>query len=250
MDSLLANYASSDEEEDQQSQHPQPSKTNDDDHDDSNFFAFLCHPQTQIFFFLSLPNPSSTFLSLRDPIGSHLNKPKYIFYDGLPFATGLLHYGHILAGTIKDIIFFKSMSKLNTPYHTDHQPSKNNRKSQNSIMQGQKFSGWCKIGPRREVESKKRWFTHIVFVLQVLIRYYRLVFGRLFVVQMRPPPSHQQSPTAPWGLTWHILLNFPHNLILPPHIKFNDFAIFFLWFLLVNFKTTCCNLLLNHRIVV
>lgn len=31
-------------------------------------------------------------------------RPKYSFYDGPPFATGLPHYGHILAGTIKDII--------------------------------------------------------------------------------------------------------------------------------------------------
>ena len=28
----------------------------------------------------------------------------YIFYDGPPFATGLPHHGHLLAGTIKDII--------------------------------------------------------------------------------------------------------------------------------------------------
>ncbi|XP_068658596.1 isoleucine--tRNA ligase, cytoplasmic [Aristolochia californica] len=32
------------------------------------------------------------------------NLPEYIFYDGPPFATGLPHYGHILAGTIKDIV--------------------------------------------------------------------------------------------------------------------------------------------------
>ncbi|XP_062107730.1 isoleucine--tRNA ligase, cytoplasmic [Humulus lupulus] len=32
------------------------------------------------------------------------NMPEYIFYDGPPFATGLPHYGHILAGTIKDIV--------------------------------------------------------------------------------------------------------------------------------------------------
>lgn len=32
------------------------------------------------------------------------NQPEYIFYDGPPFATGLPHYGHILAGTIKDIV--------------------------------------------------------------------------------------------------------------------------------------------------
>jgi isoleucyl-tRNA synthetase len=28
----------------------------------------------------------------------------FVFYDGPPFATGLPHYGHILAGTIKDAI--------------------------------------------------------------------------------------------------------------------------------------------------
>lgn len=28
-------------------------------------------------------------------------RPRYTFYDGPPFATGLPHYGHILAGTIK-----------------------------------------------------------------------------------------------------------------------------------------------------
>uniref|UniRef100_A0A6V7JHF2 Isoleucine--tRNA ligase, cytoplasmic n=1 Tax=Bracon brevicornis TaxID=1563983 RepID=A0A6V7JHF2_9HYME len=31
-------------------------------------------------------------------------KPRYSFFDGPPFATGLPHYGHILAGTIKDIV--------------------------------------------------------------------------------------------------------------------------------------------------
>lgn len=31
-------------------------------------------------------------------------KPNYTFYDGPPFATGLPHYGHLLASTIKDII--------------------------------------------------------------------------------------------------------------------------------------------------
>lgn len=29
---------------------------------------------------------------------------EYTFYDGPPFATGLPHYGHLLAGTIKDIV--------------------------------------------------------------------------------------------------------------------------------------------------
>src|SRR3989338_9678405 len=31
-------------------------------------------------------------------------KGDFVFYDGPPFATGLPHYGHILAGTIKDAI--------------------------------------------------------------------------------------------------------------------------------------------------
>lgn len=30
--------------------------------------------------------------------------PKYTFYDGPPFATGLPHHGHIAAGTIKDVV--------------------------------------------------------------------------------------------------------------------------------------------------
>jgi isoleucyl-tRNA synthetase len=32
------------------------------------------------------------------------DKPRWSFYDGPPFATGLPHYGHLLASTIKDII--------------------------------------------------------------------------------------------------------------------------------------------------
>ena len=31
------------------------------------------------------------------------NEP-FVFYDGPPFATGLPHYGHLLAGTIKDVV--------------------------------------------------------------------------------------------------------------------------------------------------
>ncbi|KAI5123069.1 hypothetical protein M0805_000503 [Coniferiporia weirii] len=31
-------------------------------------------------------------------------RPPFSFYDGPPFATGLPHYGHLLAGTIKDIV--------------------------------------------------------------------------------------------------------------------------------------------------
>lgn len=31
-------------------------------------------------------------------------QPLFVFYDGPPFATGLPHYGHLLAGTIKDVV--------------------------------------------------------------------------------------------------------------------------------------------------
>lgn len=36
--------------------------------------------------------------------GSEGARGQFVFYDGPPFATGLPHYGHILAGTIKDAI--------------------------------------------------------------------------------------------------------------------------------------------------
>src|SRR3989338_3307578 len=41
--------------------------------------------------------------SLAEPAGEK-NPQDYIFYDGPPFATGLPHYGHLLAGTLKDVV--------------------------------------------------------------------------------------------------------------------------------------------------
>ena len=32
------------------------------------------------------------------------DKPRFVFYDGPPFATGMPHYGNLLAGIIKDVI--------------------------------------------------------------------------------------------------------------------------------------------------
>ena len=37
-------------------------------------------------------------------LGKNEGKERYTFYDGPPFATGLPHYGHLLAGIIKDIV--------------------------------------------------------------------------------------------------------------------------------------------------
>ncbi len=42
--------------------------------------------------------------------------PLFTFYDGPPFATGLPHYGHILAGTIKDVVLrYKTMKGFCAP---------------------------------------------------------------------------------------------------------------------------------------
>jgi isoleucyl-tRNA synthetase len=44
------------------------------------------------------------------------DKPLFTFYDGPPFATGLPHYGHILAGAIKDAIpRYKTMKGYHVP---------------------------------------------------------------------------------------------------------------------------------------
>src|SRR5688572_10997988 len=37
-------------------------------------------------------------------VSSKPEDKRYVFYDGPPFATGLPHYGHILASTIKDVV--------------------------------------------------------------------------------------------------------------------------------------------------
>ncbi|XP_009365866.2 isoleucine--tRNA ligase, cytoplasmic [Pyrus x bretschneideri] len=66
----------------------------------------------------SFPKQEETILKLWSEIKAFETQlartegqPEYVFYDGPPFATGLPHYGHILAGTIKDIITrFFSMS--------------------------------------------------------------------------------------------------------------------------------------------
>ncbi len=60
---------------------------------------------------VDLPALDAGILELWDEIDafrqSVLRRPvenEYTFYDGPPFATGSPHYGHILAGVIKDIV--------------------------------------------------------------------------------------------------------------------------------------------------
>ncbi|KDD75520.1 class I (I, L, M and V) tRNA synthetase, partial [Helicosporidium sp. ATCC 50920] len=42
--------------------------------------------------------------AFQEQLRQSFGRPLYVFYDGPPFATGLPHYGHLLAGTIKDVV--------------------------------------------------------------------------------------------------------------------------------------------------
>ncbi len=49
-------------------------------------------------------------------VAERKDRPLFSFYDGPPFATGLPHYGHLLAGTIKDVIpRYKTMKGFCVP---------------------------------------------------------------------------------------------------------------------------------------
>lgn len=58
-------------------------------------------------------NEEKTFLK---SLEIRKNSPQFSFYDGPPFATGLPHYGHLLAGTIKDTVpRYKTMKGYHVP---------------------------------------------------------------------------------------------------------------------------------------
>ncbi|MDO8620047.1 MAG: class I tRNA ligase family protein [bacterium] len=66
--------------------------------------------EEQILAFWQKDNTFKKTLAKKSPRG------EFVFYDGPPFATGLPHYGHILAGTIKDVIpRFKTMQGYHVP---------------------------------------------------------------------------------------------------------------------------------------
>lgn len=47
---------------------------------------------------------------------NRISSPLFATYDGPPFATGLPHYGHLLAGTIKDVVpRYKTMKGFHVP---------------------------------------------------------------------------------------------------------------------------------------
>src|SRR5271169_4133745 len=49
-------------------------------------------------------------------VNERTDRPLFSTYDGPPFATGLPHYGHYLAGTIKDVVLrYKTMKGFYVP---------------------------------------------------------------------------------------------------------------------------------------
>lgn len=51
-----------------------------------------------------------------ESVNQRPDAPLFSFFDGPPFATGLPHYGHFLAGTIKDVVLrYKTMKGFRVP---------------------------------------------------------------------------------------------------------------------------------------
>jgi isoleucyl-tRNA synthetase len=57
---------------------------------------------------LALWNEMNAFETLQ---ALSADRPKYTFYDGPPFATGLPHYGHLLVSTINEASFATGLCK-------------------------------------------------------------------------------------------------------------------------------------------
>ena len=54
--------------------------------------------------------------TFKKSVENRKNSPLFATYDGPPFATGLPHYGHLLAGTIKDVVpRYKTMKGYHVP---------------------------------------------------------------------------------------------------------------------------------------
>lgn len=70
--------------------------------------TFPAHDPTKPFSFPKQEEDVLAYWRAIDAFRTSLEQSKgkkpYSFYDGPPFATGLPHYGHLLAGTIKDIV--------------------------------------------------------------------------------------------------------------------------------------------------
>ena len=88
----------------------------------------------------------------------------FVFYDGPPFATGMPHYGHLLQGTVKDLI---------TRYKT---------------MRGYRVErrfGWDCHGLPIELEIEKELNLEglLIFLIMVLINTMKSVVLRFYVTR-------------------------------------------------------------------
>ncbi len=66
--------------------------------------GILTYWREEDMFKRSIRHRSVKRLDALDGIGGGTKEENFSFYDGPPFATGLPHYGHLLAGTVKDVI--------------------------------------------------------------------------------------------------------------------------------------------------
>ncbi|UZJ52552.1 hypothetical protein CBS101457_001872 [Exobasidium rhododendri] len=66
-------------------------------HDPNTSFSFPKEEETVLSFWKEID-------AFKTSLEQSKGRKPYSFYDGPPFATGLPHYGHLLAGTIKDIV--------------------------------------------------------------------------------------------------------------------------------------------------
>ena len=64
-------------------------------------------------------NANDTF---KESVRLSEGRPRWSFYDGPPFATGLPHYGHILAGTIK-VLRAPAAARTTDMQHTMRRPN-------------------------------------------------------------------------------------------------------------------------------
>ena len=69
-------------------------------------------------------------------LARNAGRDRYTFYDGPPFATGLPHYGHLLAGIIKDIVpRYQTMRGINRLEWLDIITGQGDRHPRNYMIQ-------------------------------------------------------------------------------------------------------------------
>ena len=82
------------------------------------------------------------------------DRPRYTFYDGPPFATGLPHYGHILAGTIK-VWTLKCLLYWGKPERARHIAVRRGLRPLSFIFTTLHFN-YCQLDARSALSFKER----------------------------------------------------------------------------------------------